>query len=73
VTLALDDIWPGEAMLLREELLAAPSVEKMFAILERSLLTRLSEAATLAPPLPSLRVALAEGIQACALPTSPIA
>ena len=49
VTLALDDIWPGEVMLLREELLAAPSVEKMFAILERSLLTRLSEAATLAP------------------------
>lgn len=48
VTLALDDIWPGEAMLLREELLATPSVEQMFSILERTLLTRLTPAA-LAP------------------------
>ena len=48
ITLALDDIWPGEAMLLREELLAAESVQRMFAILERILLARLRPA-TLAP------------------------
>jgi AraC-like DNA-binding protein len=43
---ALDDVWPGEAILLREELLAATSVEQMFKTLERSLLARLRPATT---------------------------
>jgi AraC-like DNA-binding protein len=40
-TYELDDVWPGEAGLLREELMAAAGVAAMFGILERTLLSRL--------------------------------
>jgi len=40
-TYELDNVWPGETALLREELMAAPGVAAMFAILERTLLARL--------------------------------
>ena len=50
-TYALDDIWPGEAVLLREKLLAAASAAQMFAILERTLLARLSAKAALDPAI----------------------
>jgi AraC-like DNA-binding protein len=50
-TYALDDIWPGDAVLLREELLAATSAAQMFAILERTLLARLRAESTLDPAI----------------------
>jgi len=40
-TYELDAIWPGETVLLREELMAVTGVAAMFAILERTLLRRL--------------------------------
>jgi AraC-like DNA-binding protein len=43
-TYALDDIWPRETALLREQLLAASSVEAMFSILVRMLMARLKPA-----------------------------
>jgi len=41
-THALDNIWPRSTSLLREQLMSAGSVNAMFAILQRELLTRLS-------------------------------
>ncbi len=38
---ALDDIWPGEAALLREELLAAANVDAMFRVLLKMLMAKL--------------------------------
>jgi AraC-like DNA-binding protein len=73
-TYALDDIWPGESEVLREQLMAAPSAQAMFAILERALLSRLRHSAHLHPavafavgclskPNPTLRVSdLAERV-----------
>jgi AraC-like DNA-binding protein len=40
---ALDEIWPREAALLREQLLAAASIDAMFSILSRALLQRLRQ------------------------------
>ncbi len=40
-SVALDDLWPAQSRRIREQLLAAPSVDAMFAILERSLLAQL--------------------------------
>jgi AraC-like DNA-binding protein len=37
----LDDLWPRRAGEIREQLLAAPDVDSMFAILERSLMAQL--------------------------------
>jgi AraC-like DNA-binding protein len=48
-TYSLDDVWPGEAALIREELLFAGDVGRMFSILERVLLSRLKESALLDP------------------------
>jgi AraC-like DNA-binding protein len=48
-TYALDDVWPGEAMLLREELLGARDVAAMFRILERTLLARLRRSPAVQP------------------------
>jgi len=50
-TFSLDDIWPGEALLLREELMSAKDVGLMFAILERALLARLNHAAAFDPAI----------------------
>jgi len=47
-TTSLDNIWPGDALLLREELMSARNVERMFAILERALMARLNQAAAFA-------------------------
>jgi AraC-like DNA-binding protein len=41
-TFALDDLWPGQAALLREQLLFASDVVEMFSILEQTLLARLN-------------------------------
>jgi AraC-like DNA-binding protein len=48
-TFALDDLWPGQAALLREELLFARGVAEMFAILERLLRSRLNRVSALHP------------------------
>ena len=58
-TYSLSDLWPHEADLLREEMLSASAAQSnrqaaeaaMFRILERSLLTRLKDGATLAPAI----------------------
>jgi len=50
-TYSLDDIWPGQANLLREELLAAPTLPRLFAILERPLLARLSQSGAFHPAI----------------------
>jgi AraC-like DNA-binding protein len=50
-TYALDDIWPRQAALLREELLASASVEAMFCVLMQMLLQKLSKATNLHPAL----------------------
>ena len=40
-SIALEDLWPGRVNELREQLLAAPDVKSMFAVLERILLAQL--------------------------------
>jgi AraC-like DNA-binding protein len=48
-TYSLDDVWPGQAALIREELLSACSVAAMFSILEHALISRLRHSRTLHP------------------------
>ena len=48
-TYSLDDIWPGQARLLRDELMNAPDIDAMFCILERVLTSRLAKVWTLHP------------------------
>ena len=48
-TYSLEDIWPGQALLLREALVHAPSVNAMFSILERALASRFNPSSTLHP------------------------
>ncbi|MGA3024412.1 MAG: AraC family transcriptional regulator [Bryobacteraceae bacterium] len=49
-SIALDDVWPGRAVRdIREQLLAAPGVDAMFAILECSLLAQLARPPELHP------------------------
>jgi AraC-like DNA-binding protein len=48
-TYSLEDIWPGQALLLRDALMNAPSVDAMFSILERALASRLRQSSTLHP------------------------
>jgi len=48
-THSLDDIWPAHAALIREQLLASSSVNAMFSVLERALLSRLKRAPFLHP------------------------
>jgi AraC-like DNA-binding protein len=48
-TYALDDLWPGQAASIRDALMSASSVNAMFSILERALLSRLRRAAVLHP------------------------
>jgi AraC-like DNA-binding protein len=48
-SMALDDLWPGRVSEIREQLLAAPDVDAMFAILERSLLEQLARPPELHP------------------------
>jgi AraC-like DNA-binding protein len=50
-TYSLDDVWPGIAMLLREELMSAGNVHAMFTILERTLMSRLATTSTLHPAI----------------------
>jgi len=50
-TYSLDDAWPGCATLLREELMSACNVHAMFAILERTLMSRLAKTSTLHPAI----------------------
>jgi AraC-like DNA-binding protein len=56
---SLDDVWPGYAVSLRDELMNAGSVDVMFAILEWMLISRLAKTATLHPA-----VAFAVGVLA---------
>jgi AraC-like DNA-binding protein len=48
-TYALDDIWPREAALIQEQLLASHSVDAMFGLLVQMLLTKLTRASDLHP------------------------
>lgn len=48
-SVALDGLWGPRAALIREQLLAAPSVDAMFAILERALLGQLARPLELHP------------------------
>jgi AraC-like DNA-binding protein len=50
-TYSLDDVWPGCATLLREELMSAGNVHAMFAILQRTLMSRLAKTSTLHPAI----------------------
>jgi AraC-like DNA-binding protein len=50
-TYALDDIWPREAALVREQLLAASSVEAIFGVLVRMLLARLKQCMEVHPAI----------------------
>lgn len=62
-TYSLDDAWPGSAMLLRDELMSAGNVSAMFAILERTLLTRLEKASALHPAIAFAAGLLARPVQ----------
>jgi len=48
-TYSLEEIWPGQALLIRDALMNAPSVAAMFSILERALSKRLSNSRGLHP------------------------
>ena len=48
-TYSLDDVWPGCATVLRDELMSAGGVNAMFAILERALMSRLAKTFCLHP------------------------
>ena len=48
-SVALDCLWGPHAALIREQLLAAPSVDAMFAVLERALLAQLARPLELHP------------------------
>jgi len=50
-TYSLDDLWPGEAVLIRDALMNAASVDAMFRILERALLMRLRSSWRLHPAI----------------------
>lgn len=47
----LDDLWPGQASEIRGQLLAAPSVQSLFALLERRLLEQLVRPLELHPAI----------------------
>lgn len=49
--LALELLWRGAAQEIREQLLAAPSVDALFALLERSLMARLARPLELHPAI----------------------
>jgi AraC-like DNA-binding protein len=48
-TYSLEDIWPGQALRLREALMDAPSVGAMFSMLERALTARLGQSSDKRP------------------------
>lgn len=48
-SIVLDDLWPGRVSDIREQLLAAPGVDAMFEVLERSLLAQLARPPELHP------------------------
>src|ERR1700722_671291 len=48
-TYSLDDVWPGQAAPLRDELMHAVRVDAMFGILERTLISLLTQASALHP------------------------
>jgi AraC-like DNA-binding protein len=50
-TYSLDDIWTGQAALIREALMDAGGVDAMFSILERALLSRLKHSLPLHPAI----------------------
>ena len=53
---ALGDVWAGRAGEIREQLLAAPSIESMFTTLERLLLAQLVRPLELHPAIASLLI-----------------
>jgi len=59
-TFSLDDLWPGEAARIRDALMNAGSVEAMFCILERALLSRLRNSWQLHPTIAFAAGRLAE-------------
>lgn len=59
-TFSLDDLWPGEAARIRDALMNAGSVEAMFRILERALLSRLRNSWQLHPTIAFAAGRLAE-------------
>jgi AraC-like DNA-binding protein len=54
-TYSLDDVWPRQAVLIREELLSAINVDAMFSILEQALISRLKHSCT---PHPAVAFAI---------------
>ena len=50
-SVALDDIWPGRAGVIREQILAATTIESMFATLERLLMEQLVRPLELHPAI----------------------
>jgi AraC-like DNA-binding protein len=62
-TYSLDDVWPGCATLLRDELMSAGSVDGMFAILERTLISRMGKTSSLHPAIAFAACQLARSAQ----------